>query len=287
MSKHIPTDPDSAIPVNYTTCTKCGEELAATADNFYRLKTGKYGLRPECKKCIAEYNKRYHEANREAIVKSNKQWREANREYGKLYRKDNREPIAERVKLWREANREPLAERQKRYREANREPIAERNKQYYEANREPLAERGKQYREANREKEAERRKRYRATPEGKQNSRINKVRRLARKRGLPDTFTTDDWNHALTYFNGCCAVCERQLDDLFGTHKAHADHWIPLSNPDCPGTVPTNIVPLCGGTDGCNQSKGPQLPEAWLIRKFGKRKAADILEKVHDYFDSL
>lgn len=118
-------------------------------------------------------------------------------------------------------------------------------------------------------------------------AKIRSHRRMARKRNLPNTFTHDDWQHALNYFNGCCAVCGRQLTDLFTTHKAHADHWIPLNDAFCPGSVATNIVPLCGGLDGCNQSKGSKLPNAWLIERFGKRKAEAILIRVKAYFDNI
>lgn len=113
-------------------------------------------------------------------------------------------------------------------------------------------------------------------------------RRLARKRNLPDTFTAADWQHALNYFNGCCAVCGRP-PGLW--HTLAADHWTALSDPDCPGTIPTNIVPLChprkDGGDSCNVSKHNKNPEQWLVEKFGKRKAKKILARIQAYFDSL
>jgi hypothetical protein len=111
------------------------------------------------------------------------------------------------------------------------------------------------------------------------------LRRRARKLALPDYFTILDWQYALDYFNDCCAACGRQLTDLFGTHKANADHWIPLASPDCPGTVPGNIVPLCGGEGGCNNSKSDKDPEEWLIARFGKRKGKAILQRINAYFD--
>ena len=109
--------------------------------------------------------------------------------------------------------------------------------------------------------------------------------RRARKRSLPDTFTLKDWEFALNYFNHCCAVCGNQLNGLF--HTAAADHWIPLSSPDCPGTVPTNIIPLCHGVNGCNNSKAYHHPEDWLVKRYGKRKAKPILKRIHDYFASI
>jgi hypothetical protein len=109
----------------------------------------------------------------------------------------------------------------------------------------------------------------------------------SRKAELPANFKPIDWQRALNYFNGCCAVCDRQLNDLLGDYPAQADHWIPMSNPDCPGTVPTNIVPLCGQRGGCNQLKGTKHPREWLIERYGKRRALQILDRIDTYFRSL
>src|SRR5581483_2176482 len=57
---------------------------------------------------------------------------------------------------------------------------------------------------------------------------------VARKRSLPDTFTERDWQRALEYWDYKCAVCGRPRG-LW--HTLAADHWIPLTAPDCPGTV--------------------------------------------------
>ena len=64
------------------------------------------------------------------------------------------------------------------------------------------------------------------------------------------------------------------------------DHWIPIVSPDCPGTVPWNIVPLCGGAGGCNNSKSDRNAAEWLIGKFGKRKGRAILRKIEAFLDS-
>lgn len=114
--------------------------------------------------------------------------------------------------------------------------------------------------------------------------RAIKIRRRARKQMLPDTFNALNWLVALEYFKNRCAVCGRPMG-LW--HTLAADHWIPLFNPDCPGTIPTNIVPLCHGHDGCNNSKGHSEPIAWLISRYGKRKATQILKRIEAYFTWL
>ena len=111
--------------------------------------------------------------------------------------------------------------------------------------------------------------------------RIYFSRRRARKRSLPDIFTSEQWQICLEYWNYCCAVCGKQLRDLFGEVEPHADHWIPLSVLDCPGTVATNMICLC---NGCNQSKHNIAPKTWLTRRYGKRRANQILKRIEAYF---
>jgi 5-methylcytosine-specific restriction endonuclease McrA len=90
----------------------------------------------------------------------------------------------------------------------------------------------------------------------------------------------------LIYWHDCCAVCGRSLQDLFGEVKQHNDHWIPVSDPrpGNPGTVATNIVPLC---NRCNSTKSSKDPRQWLIERFGGRKAKVIITRIEAYFDWL
>lgn len=106
-------------------------------------------------------------------------------------------------------------------------------------------------------------------------------RRRARLLNLPCEFTGDDWLRALSYFKNRCAVCNRP-QGLW--HTLAQDHWIPIIDPNCPGTVPTNIVPLCHGIDGCNNSKSSSDARQWLITRYGKRKANHILRKIEEFF---
>ncbi len=52
-----------------------------------------------------------------------------------------------------------------------------------------------------------------------------------------------------------------------------------------------NVVPLCHarpgvpcGNPACNQSKNDKDPEAWLLERFGARKAKAILKRINAYF---
>lgn len=111
--------------------------------------------------------------------------------------------------------------------------------------------------------------------------RIVKSRYRARKQNLPDTFTVEQWAFALSYWGNCCAICSCQ--ESFWTTFA-ADHWIPLSSSTCPGTIAQNILPLCHGTNGCNNSKNDSEPHAWLLRRFGASKTAKLEKAITAYF---
>jgi len=117
-------------------------------------------------------------------------------------------------------------------------------------------------------------------------SKCSNNRRRARKESLPSNFIEDDWHYALEYFHGCCAVCNRPLVDLFSTHTAAQDHWIPITDPrpDNPGTVPHNILPLCHGENGCNNRKRNRDPVSFLEETFGKRRSRRILDRINAFF---
>lgn len=123
-------------------------------------------------------------------------------------------------------------------------------------------------------------------------ARVQNVRHQARKHSLPVNFTIKDWRRAKAYFAindvECCAVCGRPAG-LW--HTLAADHWIPLTDPrpDNPGTVPTNMVPLChakkDGEACCNNEKYNHDALEWLTEKYGKRKAAQVMKRVTEYFE--
>lgn len=81
-------------------CTTCNIEKELS--EFHKQKTGKFGVRGECKICM---NSR------------NKQWRESNPEYIKQYYIDNQESLAEWGKLYYQDNKEAIAATKKQYRQ--------------------------------------------------------------------------------------------------------------------------------------------------------------------------
>jgi len=174
-----------------------------------------------------------------------------------------------RNKRWQEANPERVRRnaryRAARYRSKHKEVVYQRTREWKARNPRYLRQYMDQWREQNDAR-----------------LRAERLNQRAEARGFNSDFTADDWEFALSYFEGQCAVCGRQLHGLF--HTVSADHWIPLSDPDCPGTVPTNIVPLCCGKDGCNESKGNRSPKEWLNARYGMKQSREVLARIHEFF---
>lgn len=155
------------------------------------------------------------------------------------------------------------------------------HKEYRVQNAKHISLLSREYQKAHPEKRAAYTREYNKRV-GYKYQRISSVKRMARKANLPNTLTNHEWQRALTYFNDCCAVCGRQLNNLFKSHTVAADHWIPLSKDG--GTTALNIIPLCHGVNGCNNHKKDRLPSEWLAEEFGSRKANKILARIEGYF---
>lgn len=247
-------------------CYKCGKDKPATTEYFYICKREDDGLQFKCKAC----EKAYRVASKEK-----------RREYAREYRAKNADRLREEKRQYREENKEAIAKKKHDYHAVNRERISAWRKLYYARNSRHLRDYQKKHKAANSSLIKRRYAVYRQSG----GARVSQNNRRARSLSLVATFTTQQWHYALDYFRGCCAVCGRQLKDLFGTHTVAQDHWIPLSSPNCPGTTVTNIVPLCHGEDGCNNSKKDRDPLEWLVWKYGKSKGMQIFKRVEAYLE--
>lgn len=165
----------------------------------------------------------------------------------------------------------------------NPEKYRERDRQRYWKDPERERERRETHRKANRAQTLAANRRYnalhpnRGSAEGK---RTKAARRRARKEGLPVAFTNDDVQRMMEYWHYSCAFCGNQQDFW---HPLEREHWISVNDKraDNPGTVPANMLPACRS---CNASKHDNEPLEWLVRKFGKRKSKQILERIEAYF---
>lgn len=235
-------------------CSKCRIEKPATPEYFSRSTKDKGGLKSRCKEC-------QHVDSR-------------------IYRENNPEKLREKRRRYRVENPNKVREINRAYRANNKEKKREYDQGWAKRNRGRLRELGrKSYQKHGDKKRAYHRDWTKKNPD---KVKVHNHRRAARKLSVADTFTQTQWNYALNYFGYCCAVCGRPLNGLF--HKPAMDHWIPLASADCPGTIATNILPLCHGDDGCNNSKKNKLPSEWLVERFGKRKAKTIFNRIEEYF---
>lgn len=87
------------------TCRKCQEELPISS--FGKVKTGKYGRRPDCKKCQCEYTRTYYEQNKDRIGYNRKQYlKRRGYRIAREYVKNNRHIVNSRNAAYRAAKKE-------------------------------------------------------------------------------------------------------------------------------------------------------------------------------------
>lgn len=85
-------------------CTRCGE--TKPLDEFHGHARSRDGKRSECKACVSERNRRYHEANREQELERSRRYHEAHPEYQQRYYQAHRDEMLEYQRRYHEANRE-------------------------------------------------------------------------------------------------------------------------------------------------------------------------------------
>lgn len=250
-------------------------------------KQKEYSKKNAIKISIRRKQKRLENPELTRQLTKEKYWRnrDKNLERGRNYRSKNKTILNARRREKRLADPEKYRKQKMDWYFGDHARILKRRREKYHKNPEPILRQQREYNARNRDqRSAASRDWVRRNPHI---ARATKRRHYDRKHGLLNDWTPEQWKHAINYFNGCCAVCGRQLTNLFGDVRVNADHWIPVSSPDCPGTTRKNIVPLCAGIDGCNNRKSGKNAEVWLVSQFGKRKAKQILKRIQGYFDSL
>lgn len=92
-------------------CTKCGIEKPATAEWFSRQKSGKDGLRANCKEC----RKIIYQNNKEHVKYTSKKYKQENKESTKLYADKYRKNNKKKSEEWRKDNKENIKKRMSAY----------------------------------------------------------------------------------------------------------------------------------------------------------------------------
>lgn len=276
-----------SVPEGFKRCRKgegCvhpdGPVLPATLEYFKKCKSGRYGVNGTCKECCKKQDQAYYLANKDQYKKHAKEYYERHKEtikarvraYEKTSQAKRTPAVAERLReKWRARHHAHKERRNMQERERRKAPEWKEKQRKYNSN---------YFRKYNIQ-------RLRSDPDYRELRRISTLNRRARKRELPNNLTRADYDFAIEYFHGRCAVCGRQLNDLFGERFASMDHWIPLSSLECPGTVPKNMIPLCSGIDGCNNLKGAKDPLKWLNSRYGPQKAARIYSFIQAFFEAV
>lgn len=306
---------DSTLGVPLKQCCrkdKCanpqGPWLPATTNFFSRSKSRPDGLAIRCKSCDSVY----YESNKENISRRRKeQQTPESKELAKQRFRAYQERVGKDVVNARSRARRQRPEVREKIRARNTSPEQKERKRLYNSKPEQRARRqAYNQRPEVKERARERQRRKRANAKSSDTPAIIRDRQPRKSRLLTTDerhlkrltdkqlrarrtnaklkdFSSLDWKRCLAYFKDRCAVCGRDLSDPFGDYTASADHWIPISSADCPGTIPSNIVPLCHGKNGCNNSKHNRLPIEWLVKKFGESQASEITQRIEAYFNWL
>ena len=270
-AKPKPEKPIKPIPKDgYKFCLKCGEELLATEEFFYkRTDNGVTKLKSTCKKCTSLIESTNYVANREAIRERQRKSYDKNRdEINARNREKYQNGGKETKSAYYEANKDAIREKALHRREANREKIREIAREY--SSRPEVKKRRAEQRKANPEKY---RNQYNGYYRGKGKERIIAIgkRREARKKKAIATLTPEQWLETLESFDNCCVYCGEKLDN------PQQDHVIPVSAGG--GYTKKNMLPAC---KFCNSSKHNHSLEEWytLSQPFF---TSERLAKIHKW----
>ncbi|MBO1583297.1 hypothetical protein [Bacillus sp. XF8] len=213
-------------------CSKCGD-WKPLESGFRKNNKGLGGKLSVCKKCERKYARNHYEENKEKVAERKRNYYQENKEikieYSRKYCEENKEKVAEHRRKYREKHKERIAEYRRKYYEENKAFWHN----YYQENKEIKIEYSRKYREENKEKVAECGRKWRR--ENREICTLIYQRRRARKRALPDDFTTEQLNEILAHFEGGCV--------LTGDSDIHWDHVIPIAIGHG-GTTYGNMIPL-------------------------------------------
>lgn len=244
------------LPWPFKSCNKCGNDYLLPNKQTFptRSPLSRERLYSYCKECAREYDRKWRSTHTEYTHEYNRTYNENHKAELRIYNQE-----------WQLAHKVEERERKREKYAQNIEEERNKARQRYKDNQDYHKEYAKTHRSKFPEK-----------------ARYYNKRRLARKRSLLSTFTTVDWEFALSYFNGVCAYCGNPPGLFDKNWILHQDHYLPQSKGN--GYTPDNIVPAC---QSCNFSKGARDPEEWIVWKFGKRNAKKIMERIHDYFEAV
>lgn len=220
-------------------CYSCKQILSL--DCFYKKVGTEDGLRFECKKCNAQYSKRYRQEHEEELVEKRKQYCQDHKkeaaEYGKQYRQDHEERLLKQKRQYWLDNKKRLLKRNRQHWLDNREKILEKAKQYYHKNKEKITERGKQWIQKNKERHRKNQRewmnqKHREDPK----FRLNQIMRTAIYQSLKEQNISKNGRRWESLVNFTLEELMAHLEGLFqdgmtweNQGEWHLDHIKPIS----------------------------------------------------------
>jgi hypothetical protein len=269
---------DAARKAGLKRCPVCKVAYPPTLEYFYHNAAMRDGLTNRCKKCHCKNNPKHGYAPSPHETRSCTRCGESYPLTDEFFHRDNNKRNGlclickscanKQTSRWRTRNPERNKQSMANWYQNNKEHSREYKREYTQKNKEHVREIGREWKKNNPQRVHESR-------------RLSKLRRRVSEHDSVTTLTTKEWLLCLEYWDYKCACCGRPLFGLF--HKPSADHWVSVSKGG--DTTSENIVPLCFGIDGCNNTKRDKDPTLWLVDRFGKRKAVKILSRINAYFD--
>ena len=257
-------------------CSKCLKVFPATLEYFHKSKRGLFGLHSQCKICKRKYAKNGNKPDPIAQILSDvglkkctqcKIWKPATQEnfYTDKRLSSGLHSWCRNCKNNTQRSDPNRSKRRRLHYRLNKQHELENNKKYHEEHKSEIKKRQSAYRKTEGFKKSK--AKHRRKPDVyKTDALRSKIRYHAKRSNTAksDSINRQQWESAKKYFNYRCAVCGKEPNE---DQVLAIDHWIPISK----GGLSTveNIVPLCHGVDGCNNSKKDKDPLEWLILRYG------------------
>lgn len=230
--------------VNSKVCNTCNE--LKEFKEYNKRKTNKDGLHNQCKKCRKEYQKERYQNNKEQLNK-----------YQKEYNKKNKKQINKYQKDYYQNNKEQLKKNKKEYRKSNKEEINKHQRIYYQINKKQINEYQKKYRKNN-----------------KEYFKTTKQKRRTLKQNSGGSYTVEQWNEALKYFNNKCAYSGKPMEQV------SVEHIIPITKGGT--SYIWNIIP-------CELSLNKSKNNKYLLEWYKEQEfySEERLNKIYEYIEYM
>lgn len=190
-------------------CNKCGKLLVAYNGNFCKQKSGKYGLRSDCKQCKSKYAKEHRKENLEQIREKDRNRKRDRSEYHKKWYEEHKEEQTEKKKQYYEKHKKEIKEKGKIYRDSHKEEISEINRKYRKNNFDKIKEYKKQWCKENPDKIFN-------------SSNKRRIKKENQGKGI----SQNQWYEMMEFFDWKCAYSG---ESIANKKDRSIDHIIPIS----------------------------------------------------------